>query len=583
MITLSVPVIQSTPRDEIRATLSDDVILSAPVGVTIETIMVAAQAQRLIATDVPVIAAICNGKLRELSYPLSGDATLKPVYLSSSDGGRIYRRSLILLLTTAVHELWSEAQVSVKYAVPDGGYYCELIHHKPLTPEELDRLDAHMRQIVAEDNPITRQQVALDEARALFAKRGDDDKVRLLEYRNRDYLILYSLRGREDYYYGYMVPSTRYLSLFKLIHVEGGFILQYPRKESPTVLHPITTYSKLSQVFHLADEWLEKLRIEDVGRLNRLVQTDNLQEIILVAEALHEQNVANIATEIANRRDSGVQIVLIAGPSSSGKTTFARRLAIQLLAHGIRPFTLEMDNYFVNREFTPRDENGDYDFEALHALNLPLFNEHLIQLLEGQQVQLPKFDFLTGTSSPGKLAQLALKQIIILEGIHGLNPALVPQIPAEKVFRIYVSALTQLNIDMHNRVATTDVRLIRRIVRDARTRGYNATDTLNRWHSVRRGEKRNIFPYQENADVMFNSALVYELAALRPLAEPLLLQVAPDTPAHIEANRLLSFLRWVMPLNEHQTKLIPDTSLLREFIGGSILDHYHPGETSLAE
>jgi uridine kinase len=583
VITLSEAIARSVPRDEIRVTFSPDLVVSAPVGSPIEAVLNAAQQHQWINHNIPVMAAICNGRLRELSYPLTSDVTLKPVFLSSSDGGRIYRRSLILLLTTAVHELWSEAEVSVKYAVPDGGYYCELIHRAPPTAQELAQLDTHMRHIVAEDNPITRQQVALEDARLLFAERGDDDKVRLLEYRNRDYLILYNLRNRADYYYGYMVPSTRYLNLFKLIPVQGGFILQYPRKESATMLHPITTYSKLSQVFRLADEWLEKLRIEDVGRLNRLVQTDSLQEIILVAEALHEQNVASIATQIAQRREEGVQIVLIAGPSSSGKTTFARRLAIQLLAHGIRPFTLEMDHYFVDRQFTPRDEHGDYDFEALHALNLPLFNQHLIQLLEGHQVQLPKFDFYTGKSSPGKLAQLAMKQIIILEGIHGLNPELVPQIPPEKIFRIYVSALTQLNIDMHNRVATTDVRLVRRLVRDARTRGYNATDTLNRWQSVRRGEKRNIFPYQENADVMFNSALVYELAALRPLAEPLLLQVVPDTPAHIEAKRLLSFLHWVMPFNDEQTALIPDTSLLREFIGGSILDHYHPGEITLLE
>jgi uridine kinase len=269
---------------------------------------------------------------------------------------------------------------------------------------------------------------------------------------------------------------------------------------------------------------------------------------------------------------------LIAGPSSSGKTTFSKRLAIQVLAHGLRPFTLELDNYFVSREQTPKDENGEYDFEALGAINLSLFNQQLLELMAGQPVQLPRFDFVSGQSVQGRLAQLKENQIIIIEGIHGLNPALVPAIPPDKVFRVYVSALTQLNIDAHNRVPTTDVRLLRRIVRDARHRGYSATDTLKRWVSVRNGEKRNIFPYQENADVMFNSALPYELAALRPLAEPLLLQVEPNTPPHIEAKRLLSFLRWVHPLSPRQQTMIPDTSLLREFIGSSSLHEYHPGE-----
>ncbi|MCU0513504.1 MAG: nucleoside kinase [Anaerolineae bacterium] len=559
-------------------TLPSGVVLAAPAGSSIEQIFKAAVAQQHLTLPVLPMAAICNGKLRELHYALRQDARLQPVLLASSDGGRIYRRSLVLLLATAMDELW-QAGVSVRYAVPDGGYYCEPSNRPPLSPAELEHLAAHMRHIVTEDNVIGKRLVPLDEARALFSQRGDEDKVRLLEYRTREALVLYSLRGREDYYYGYMVPSTGYLPIWKLLHVGHGFILQYPRQETPGELHPITnTYDRLSQVFAQADEWLEKLGIEDVGRLNRLVTRDAVQELILVTEALHEQHIAAIATRIARRYDQGTQLVLIAGPSSSGKTTFARRLAIQLLAHGLRPFTLEMDMYCVDREKTPRDENGEYDFETLGALNLPLFNEHLIRLMAGEQVQLASFDFYSGRSLPGRSVRLQPRQIIILEGIHGLNPALVPDIPPQKIFRVYVSALTQLNIDMHNRVGTTDVRLLRRIVRDARTRGYSAAGTLARWASVRRGEKRNIFPYQDNADVMFNSALVYELAALRPLAEPLLLQVKPDTPEHIEANRLLAFLQWVKPFNEHQTSLIPDTSLLREFIGGSILEHYHPGE-----
>ena len=403
--------------------------------------------------------------------------------------------------------------------------------------------------------------------------------MRLLEQRTRNDLTLYGLRGREDYYYGYMLPSTGFMRYFQLLGVEGGFILQYPRKESPAELNQINGYSKLGAVFKQADDWLDRMDVEDIGQLNRIVRENRVHELILVAEALHEQQAARIAGEIRRQHvEKGVQIVLIAGPSSSGKTTFSKRLAIQLFAHGLRPFTLELDNYFVNRELTPRDENGEYDFEALGAINRMLFNEHLLKLVAGDPVRLPRFDFLNGQSVAGVKAQLTNNQIIVVEGIHGLNPELVPAIPPDKIYRVYVSALTQLNTDNHNRIPTTDVRLLRRIVRDAQHRGYNATETIKRWPSVRKGEKKNIFPYQDNADAMFNSALVYELAALRPLAEPLLLQVEPATPPHIEANRLLSFLRWVHPLSDKQQATIPDTSLLREFIGASSLHDYLPGE-----
>lgn len=572
-------IIQAAPRTTVQVTLPDGRVLEGPIKTPILDFLQAARQQGLIADHTPLIAAICDGRLRELKYPLLRDAAVAPVYLSSSDGGRIYRRSLVLLMTAAVDELWPGTHISVNYAVPDGGFFCEPVNRAPFNEEEVARLEAHMRRIVAEDSPIEKYTLPLAEAVELFKSRGDDDKVRLLDYRTRDTLTIYRLRKRADYYYGYMVPSTGYLQTFRLIPVKKGLILQYPRKEHPTELKPITTYHKLSRVFEQADEWLQRMEVEDIGRLNHLVNNGRIQELILVAEALHEQHIAQIATQIREQhRSTGARVILIAGPSSSGKTTFAKRLAIQLLAHGLRPFTLEMDNYFVDRELTPRDENGEYDFESIHALNLPLFNEHLVQLLDGKEVRLPRFDFKSGRSVPGQGARLHQNQIIILEGIHGLNPALVPDIPPEAVFRVYVSALTQLNTDLHNRVPTTDVRLLRRIVRDASKRGWSATDTLGRWSSVRRGEKTNIFPYQENADVMFNSALVYELAALRSLVEPLLLQVEIGTPPHIEANRLLSFLRWVQPLSEQERAMIPDTSLLREFIGGSILEQYHPSE-----
>ncbi len=568
----------ATPRKDVRVTLVHGGILAAPIGTSIETLLLADQQRQPERYASPIMGAICNGKLRELAYSIRHDSTLEPVLLSSSDGGRIYRRSLVLLLATAAAELWHDCDVSVRYAVPDGGFYCTTLNRPPFNDDDLARLEAHMHAIVAANEPIHKRTVPLDEARELFRLRGETDKLRLMEQRTRPSLVLYTLRGRSDYYYGYMLPSTGYLSTFRLVNSGKGFILQYPRRESPGELFPIRAVDKLSLVFQEADEWLKRLGVEDAGRMNRLVITNQIQELILVAEALHEQKIARAAGEIMQRHQDGVRVVMIAGPSSAGKTTFSKRLAIQLLAHGIRPFTLELDNYFVDRERTPRDENGDYDFESLAAINLNLFNQQLVQLVRGERVELPRFDFYTGKSSNGREAQLKAGQVIIIEGIHGLNPALVTDLPPESLYRIYVSALTQLNLDAHNRVPTTDVRLLRRIVRDANTRGYNATDTLGRWGSVRRGEKRNIFPYQDNADFMFNSALTYELAALRPLVEPLLLQVSPGSPAYIESNRLLSFLSWVQPLTPAQAEIIPDTSILREFIGKSSLENYHPAD-----
>ncbi|MFO7322295.1 MAG: nucleoside kinase [Chloroflexota bacterium] len=571
------------PRDSVQVTFPSGLTLEGEVGTTIEEFLIAAE-PHLGGYDSPIMGGVLDGKLRELSYPVKRDSPLRPVLLSSSDGGRIYRRSLVMLLATAINELWPDLKVNVSYSVPEGGFYCTLPQRQPFTSAELERLEAHMREIVEQNDPITKRIVPLDEAVALFKSRGEDDKVRLLEQRTRNDLTLYTLRGRSDYFYGYMLPSTGYLTVFRLIRAGDGFILQYPRKEHPHELHDIDPNSKINEVFKEADEWLRKLGVEDIGRLNRHVRRDTIQELLLVAEALHEQRIARIANEISRRYEAqGTRIIMIAGPSSSGKTTFSKRLAIQLLAHGLRPFTLEMDNYFVDRELTPRDEHGTLDFEALEAVNVPLFNKHLAELIRGEEVRLPRFDFIQGKSLQGRLVKLTPHQLIIIEGIHGLNPKLVASLPRESVFRIYVSALTPLNVDLHNRVSTTDSRLLRRIVRDASYRGHSATDTLMRWPYVRRGEKRNIFPYQENADVIFNSALVYELAALRPLAEPLLLQVPPNTPEHIEANRLLSFLRWVTPMTEDQVALIPDTSLLREFIGGSIFQDYHPGNLSTEE
>lgn len=570
---------RTTPRESVRVSLPDGEILEGPTGTDLGTFLQAHREHNPSAYDSPIMGGIFNGKLRELAFPIPYDGRLEAVCLSSSDGGRIYRRSLVMLLATAVDEVFEGAKVGVRYAVPEGGYYCTMRNRAPLSVDELVQLESHMHAMVAADKPIHKQLVPIGDALETFKARHADDKLRLLKGQTRDNLVLYRLENRTDYYFGYMLPSVGALKQFGLQHVAGGFILQYPRSHDPHNLQPVQTKSQLSTVFQQADTWLNRMGVEDIGRLNAIVRDKRAAELILVAEALHEQRVAYIAGDIHRRKvNENVRIVLIAGPSSSGKTTFSKRLAIQLLAHGTQPFTLELDNYFVDRHLTPRDGNGEYNFESLEALNIQRFNHDLIRLINGERVQLPKFDFITGKSGDGIEAQIQSDCVIIIEGIHGLNPNLVPDIPDDIIHRVYVSALTQLNVDAHNRVPTTDVRLLRRIVRDARTRGYTATDTLQRWASVGRGENRNIFPYQENADVMFNSALVYELAAIRSLAEPLLLQVAPNTRPHIEANRLLSFLRWVHPLNDHQRASIPNTSLLREFIGGSSLDSYHPEE-----
>jgi uridine kinase len=477
---------------------------------------------------------------------MRSDARVDPVFLSDSDGVRIYRRSLSFLLMTTVHELFPEAQVFVDHTLPFGGFFCQVRGRDPFSAEELAQIEARMREIVVEDAVITREHVPLGEAIEIFNTRGEVEKVQLLARRQKNYLALYNLRGSRDYFHGYMVPSTGYLRYFALHRWPPGFVLQYPRRRRPTELLPVRDYPHLTAIFREYGEWLRLLGVESVSGLNEAVANGRIREIILVSEALHEQRIAQIADQIARRRDE-LRLVLIAGPSASGKTTFSKRLSVQLLAHGVHPFPLALDNFFVDREKTPRDRQGDYDFEVLEALDVPLFNQHLLALMRGEAMQLPRFDFKTGRREKGEIAQLGRDHIIIVEGIHGLNPQLVPSVPGERTFRIYVSALTQLNIDRHNRVPTTDTRLVRRIVRDAIYRGYAAEETLKRWESVRRGEKRHIFPYQENADVMFNSALPYELAVLKPLAEPLLLQVEHTSPRHVEAKRLLTFLQWFEP------------------------------------
>ena len=560
---------EAQPRETIQVTFPDGRVFEGPPGTSLEAFVRAAYPN----AEVPIVAALVDGRLRELTFVPECDARAVPVDLTSADGMRIYRRSLLLLLIAAFEDLFPNAQLVVEHSLTFGGYYCEVAGREQLNEEELARLKQRMEDLVAADLPIREEEIPLDEAIALFDARGYDDKVRLLRFRQKDYVTVYWLDDTVDYLHGFMVPSTGYLKVFDLAPYPPGFVLRFPRRFQPLTLQPMTHLPRLVSVFRQHGRWMELMQVTDVGALNQAIHEGRLRELILIAEALHEQHISDIAQEIARRQD--VRLVLVAGPSSSGKTTFSKRLSIQLLSLGIRPFALGMDDYFVNREDTPRDEHGNYDFDSPRALDLDLLNEHLRALLAGQEVTLPRFNFITGKREQGPTVRLHPDQVIIMEGIHGLNPLIAESIPVERTFRVYVSALTVLNLDRHNRISTTDTRLIRRIVRDARARGRNAEGTINMWENVRRAEKRHIFPYQEHADMMFNSALIYEMAALRPLAEPLLLQVEPDSPAYVEARRLISFLRWFLPCED--TDMIPNNSILREFIGGSILDEFDIG------
>ena len=553
-----------SPRSSVEIHLTDGRVLSGPRGAKVGEFL------RALEFEAQPVAAIVNGDLRELTYPINIESRVIPVTMSDPDGARIYRRSLTFLLEMAFNDLFPESVLYVDHSVASGGYYCQVTGRAPLFEAEIEALRDHMKELVKADLPFERMEIPIKEAIEYFHSRGYEDKVRLLSYRKKNHLTLYRLGERMDYHHGYMVPSTGYLEWFDLVYTDGGFTLRYPRRHKPDDLLPMPEYPKLLGTFLQYGDWLAKLGIENVGALNNAIQGGRSDQVVLVSEAFHENNLARIANQVVGQLTRS-RIILIAGPSSAGKTTTSRRLTVQLLALGVSPFPLELDNYFLDRDKTPLGEDGKPDFESIDALDLPLLSDHLQRLIRGEEVQLPRYNFKTGLREDGELIRLRDGQPIILEGIHGMDPRLIPANLTGEAFRIYVSALTQLNLDRHNRVSTTDTRLIRRIVRDARERGYTAAQTIGRWESVRRGEKRHIFPFQENANVMFNSALAYELAALKPLAEPLLRQVAHGTPEHIEAKRLLAFLEWFLPLD---TTLVPGTSIMREFLGGSILKNF---------
>ncbi len=509
----------------------------------------------------------CEGyRLFELKKPLKQDCELKFITTGDSIGNKAYKRSMCLMMVKAIHDICNHdhsCKVRIDFSV-DKGYYCTVAGNVVVNEEFLSRVRNRMLEMVAAKMPIEKRSVHTDEAIALFKQHGMYDKERLFEYRRVSKVNIYSMNEFEDYYYGYMVPDASYLPYFELYLYGEGFVIQMPEASNPTVVPPFRPRQKLFQVLNESSKWGDMLGIQTVADLNEAVTKGNLQETILVQEALQEKKIGDIARTIVDR--GNVKFILIAGPSSSGKTTFSHRLSIQLRAHGMIPHPIAVDNYFVNREDTPKDKDGNYNYECLEAIDVKQFNKDLTDLLEGKEVELPSFNFKTGKREyNGQTKKLGEHDVLVIEGIHCLNDALTYELPKENKFKIYISALTQLNIDEHNRIPTTDGRLLRRMVRDARTRGTSARKTIAMWPSVRRGEEENIFPYQEEADVMFNSALIYELAVLKQYAEPVLFGIEKDCEEYIEAKRLLKFLDYFVGIgSEH----VPANSLLKEFIGG---------------
>jgi len=515
-----------------------------------------------------IVLVFANGRLRELHKTLRENVVLKLVTTADKIGFRTYRRSMSLLLVKAIYDVGGHdciRQVRILYSLASG-YYCNVTGDMLLNREFLQKVKARMQELISMDVPICKRTLHTQEAIALFKKHGMKDKERLFRYRRVSKVNIYSMNEFEDYYYGFMVPSAGYLKYFDLHLYDEGFVLQMPTIANPKEVPPFQPQHKLFRVFKESTKWGDMQGIETVGALNDLVTNGQMLETILVQEALQEKKIADIAERIVETPD--IKFILIAGPSSSGKTSFSHRLSIQLRAKGLRPHPIAADNYFVNREDTPRDAEGNYNFESLQAIDVEQLNADLSELLAGKEVTLPTFNFKTGrreyTSAPKKLGE---QDVLVIEGIHCLNDALTYQLSAENKFKIYISALTQLNIDEHNRIPTTDGRLIRRMVRDARTRGISAQQTIAMWPSVRRGEAENIFPYQEEADVMFNSALIYELAVLKQYAEPLLFGVERGSEEYIEANRLLKFLDYFVAVGSEN---VPTNSLLREFVGGGV-------------
>lgn len=518
----------------------------------------------------PIVLVMVENKLRELHKRLHRDCSLSIVSLDDKIGHTAYKRSMNLLLLKAVYHVAGVKNIKkiVLHFTVGHGFYYTIEGNVQITSEFLQNVEDYMRELVERKVPIMKRSVSTSYAKELFHRYGMYDKEKLFKYRRNSRVNIYSLEDFEDYFYGFMVWHTGYLKYFKLYPYDEGFILQMPKRSNPNVVPPFKSAPKIFQVQKEAEKWGEMMGVSVVGELNEKVSSTEIKQLILISEALQEGKISRIAEQISEKKD--VKLIMIAGPSSSGKTTFSHRLSVQLAAHGLKPHPIAVDNYFVNREDTPLDENGQYNFECLEAIDVELFNRDMNALLRGERVEIPKFNFKTGKREyKGDFLQLAPNDVLVIEGIHALNEKMSYALPKESKFKIYISALTQLNIDEHNRIPTTDGRLIRRIVRDNRTRGTDAKKTIAMWPSVRRGEDENIFPYQEQADVMFNSALIYELAVLKLYAEPLLFQIERKDPEYPEAKRLLKFLEYFVGVPSED---IPNNSILREFVGGGCFD-----------
>lgn len=513
----------------------------------------------------PIMLAKLDHHFKDLCTTIEHDLVdVAFVHLGEKDGMRVYQRSATFLLIAAAKRLLPNCHIIVNHHIA-GGYFCEFADPADCSKANITAIENIMYDMVKEALPIKKEVVSVDEALKIFDAEDMQDKKNLLKYRRTSTVNIYNLDGIKNYFYGYMATNTKEINLFELIPYAHGFILQFPDEKNPSILAPFVPQPKLSNIFRESEAWARILGVDTVGALNDMIAAGRTDELIKISEALHEKKMAQIADQIAERKN--VKLVMIAGPSSSGKTTTAKRLCIQLRVNGLNPHVISIDDYFVNREDTPKDENGEYDFEALEAIDVELFNQHMNALILGEEVEIPIFNFLTGRREyKGNRIRLKSEDILVIEGIHGLNENLSYAIPKENKFKIYVSCLTQLNIDEHNRIPTTDTRLIRRMIRDNECRGIDPEKTLAIWPSVRRGENRNIFPFQEEADVMLNTVLIYELSALKSLAEPLLFRVARTSPYYTEAKRILKFLEYFLAMD---TSEIPSNSLIREFVGGS--------------
>ena len=548
--------------------------VEVPMGSTLEEIY----QQTGLQMDLPPIIAHVNNKVEGMHFRLFKPKDVEFFDITSSSGLRTYTRSLFMVLCKAAHDLWPMCRVAIDIPVSNG-YYVDLRlpadnqaenpleQCRPVTLDDAGRLRRRMQELIDQKLPIHRHEATTEEALKLFEEGGSMSKVKLLRKLGALYTTYYSLDGYHDYYYGTMLTNTSQIYLFGLEKYYDGLLLRLPSAQNPQELGEMLMQDKMFGIFKEHHRWQDILGLRTVGDLNEVIDKGYSSQLIQISEALQEKKMGQIADDIARRTSPAIRLVLIAGPSSSGKTTTCKRLSVQLGVNGIRPINISLDDYFVDREKTPRDATGDYDYEHLHALNLGLFNEQLNALFRGEEVELPRYDFTTGHSSPsGKKLRMGPKDILVVEGIHALNPELTAQIPQELIYRVYASALTTLLLDNHNYVPTTDNRLLRRIIRDHKYRAVSAVETIRRWPSVRKGENRWIFPFQENADQMFNTAMLFELAVIKRQAEPLLEQVPENCPEYAEAYRLLKFLRYIRPIPEDQ---IPPTSLLREFLGGS--------------